>query len=312
MKNILITGATGFIGRHLAQRLIKDNAYNIFCLVRNLKKADFLYNWGAKLIPGDITDKASLRVLGDYEIDTTFHCAAYVNDKNLKLLHKVNVLGTENVCDLSLKLGVRQMVYLSSVAVVSGNTSVPLTENLSYCATNRYGESKIEAEKMALDYRRRGLKMIILRPPMVYGEDEPHMLRFLLFLLKHRLLPLVGGRNRLHLAYVENVIAAMIFSLDKEIFYKDSFFVADNESLTVKEIFMIFSKTIGAKPPWIVPDYLKPLILHLPYFGKRISFFLKDRVYNIEKIKAAGFNPPYSAEESLMRSAKELYYGKKR
>jgi len=303
--NVLVTGATGFIGKHLVEDLSKLGKYNIFCLVRNSNKVKTLEGYGVKLVYADITQKSSLDNITDYKIDVVFHCAGYVNDGNPSLLHKTNVVGTENICELSLRLGVERIVYLSSVAVVSGNDQVPLREELPYKATNAYGQSKIEAEKKVLQYRKKGLKAVIIRPCMVYGEGEPHMMRFLLFLMRHRLLFLLNeGKSKFHLVYVKNVTELMIFSLGEDAFLKDSFFAVDREVLTTKEVFEIFRKSIGAKNFLNIPRFLTPLLLNIPYIGRRLKLFLKDRVFSIERLKETGFIPPYSAKENLNKSAK--------
>ena len=312
-KNILITGATGFIGRHLVKTLSKLGKYNIVCLVRNYKKAKLFLPSEVKAIYGDITQNfLSPYQLSQERIDIVFHCAGYVSNKNPYLLKKINVDGTKNVCQLSLKLGVEKMVYLSSVAVVSGNKEVPLKEDLPYKATNIYGESKVEAEKKVWKYRKQGLKAVIIRPCMVYGEDEPHMLRYLLFLLKHRLFPLIDkGKGKFHLVYVKNVVEAMIYALSKEEFLENSFFIADNEVLSVQEVFSILAEAIEAKKPFCLPDFLKPWFMNIPFVGQKLNFFTKDRVYSLDKIKATGFNPPCPAKVSLTESAKILYFGQK-
>ncbi len=303
--NILVTGATGFIGRHLVQKLCSNNQNNnIFCLVRkNSKNIKYLVPFKVKFVYADITNSNSIEEIKDLNLDVIFHCAGYVGNKRKKL-YKVNVLGTKNICELALRLNIKKMVYLSSVAVVSGNRNLPLVEDLPYKATNLYGVSKIEAEKVVLDYRKKGLKTIILRPCMVYGESEPHMLGLILFLLKHRLFPLIDeGKYKLHLLYVKNLVEAMIFSLSKEEFTQSTFFVADKEVLTLKEIADIFVKTIKAKPPFRIPSYLKPVLLNLPFLGKRLKFFLKDRIYSIKKLLSLGFKHLYSAHLGLRRSA---------
>jgi len=308
--NVLVTGATGFIGRHLVKELLHHKKYTVFCFVRNPKKAKKLVKLGAQLIFGDITDNQSLETVKGYQMDIIFHCAAYVEDNNLRKLHKVNVEGTKNICKLCLEQGVGCLVYLSSVAVVSGNQQLPLKEDLPFSATNAYGQSKIEAEKIVLDFRNKGLAVIIIRPPMVYGEDEPHMFKFLLKLLKLRLLPLINkGENKLHLAYVENVVEAVLFSLEKKEFLEGSFFVADNEVLKIKDIFTTLSQAIGAKPPLQLPRFIEALILHLPGLSKKLNFFLKDRVYSLERIKSLGFKPHHPAKKSLISSARKLYHG---
>lgn len=207
---VLVTGATGFIGRHLVKKLAKDKRYEIFCLLRNLKKAKLLESLDIEIISGDITDKQFLEKLNGYSFDLIFHCAACVENSNPEKLKTVNVEGTRNICELALNQGVSRLIYLSSVAVVSGNKEVPLIEDLPLAATNPYGESKLEAEKVVWEYRDKGLPVVILRPPMVYGEDEPHMLTILLKLLKWRILPLVNqGMSKLHLVYIENVVSGI-------------------------------------------------------------------------------------------------------
>lgn len=306
-KNVLVTGATGFIGRNLVAELARLNQYNIYCLLRNPQKADLVKPYGVRVIYGDITDKSSLNRLLQYKIDIVFHCAGLLNNKHPCLLHKVNVTGTENICAVSLRLGVERFVYLSSVAVVSGNPQVPLVEDLPYRTTNIYGESKKEAEKKALEYRNKGLRIVIIRPCMVYGEGEPHLIRRLLFLLKWRLLPVLnGGNNRLHLVYVKNVVDLMIFVLDKDEFLEGTFFIADREALTVKEVYRYFARGIRARPPFVVPARFTPLLLNLPVLGKKLRFSMKDRVYSTDRIRSLGFRPRYPAPASLTKSARHF------
>lgn len=308
--NILITGATGFIGKNLAEAFSKRPGHTLFCLVRNPQKAKALEPYGVKLIYGDITNKASLGRLLNYKIDVIFHNAAYVENKNPKLLYQANVLGSENICELALSLGVERLIYTSSVAVVSGNPQVPLTEDLPFKATNIYGESKIEAEKVILKYRKKGLNIVIVRPPMIYGEDEPHMLKVLLFITKHRLFPLLNkGKSKLHLGYVKNVVEAMIFLLDKKGALEGSFFVGDEEILTVREVFDTLARALRVKPLPNLPAWLKPIVISLPFIGRKINFFAKDRVYSLERIRSLGFKAPFKAGESLAKSAQSFLRG---
>jgi len=203
-----------------------------------------------------------------------------------------------------VRLKVKRLVYLSSVVVVSANTQIPLVEDLPYKASNLYGESKIEAEKIALTYRKAGLPIVILRPPMVYGEEEPHALKSLLSSLKKRWIPLINdGQNRWHIVYVKNVVAAMIFSLKDKKFLKGTYFVADDEVFTTKEVMEIMAKAIGAKPPFRLPSMATSVLKCIPIAGRKVSFFTKDRVYSIERIKSLGFKNPYSARVSLAKSA---------
>ncbi len=303
---ILVTGATGFIGKNIVGELLKNNE-DVYALVRSTSKTDFLQKKGVKFISGDITDYESLSVINN-EFDAVIHCAAYVNDKNRKKLYSVNVTGTENVCKLCLRLKVRKLVYLSSVAVVSGNFQVPLTEDLPYSATNLYGYSKIEAEKIVWSYRDQGLAAAIIRPPMVYGEEEPHLLRVILTLLKYRLLPIInGGRNKLHLAYVKNVATAAVMALHNEAFLKSAYFVADKEVLTMGEIYSIFAQAISAPLPIVFSARFNPVLTNIPWLGRKIKFFLKDRVYDISRIENLGYQPVFPVREALVKTAGYFY-----
>ena len=306
---VLVTGATGFIGRNIVEDLLKQG-HEVHGLVRRSSQSAFLKDKGVQLVYGDIIDRKSLdAVSGKFE--AVFHCAALVENKNWENLRLVNVSGTENVCELCLRLEVRKLVYLSSVAVVSGHLQVPLVEDLPYSSINLYGRSKIEAEKIVWDYRKKGLPSVILRPPMVYGESEPHLLKLILFLVKHRLFPVIdAGRTKLHLGYVKNVSAAAVAALNNEDFLKQTYFVADKEVLTVGQIYSILAQAISAAKPFILPERLTPLLVKIPWVGGKIGFFLKDRVYDTSRIEKLGYKPEFRAQEALARSARYFYPGK--
>jgi len=303
---ILITGATGFIGKNIAQDLLRDGE-EVYALARPTSKIDFLRKIGVKFVFGDITDPISLNAItGKFE--AVIHCAAYVNDKNRQKLSLVNIMGTENVCQLCLRLSVRRLVYLSSAAVVSGHFQVPLAATMPYRATNFYGLSKIEAEKIVWNYRQKGLASAILRPPMVYGEEEPHLFKLILFLLKHRLFPLIaGGRNKLHLAYVKNVAQSAVMALRNDGFLNGAFFTADKEVLTIREICSILTQAISARQPFVLPAGWTSLLSRIPRLGRRIKFFIKDRVYDISPLEKLGYAPRFKTQEALDRSARYFY-----
>lgn len=310
-KNILVTGATGFIGRHLVKKLVDSNRYSVVAISRSHEKVKKLEKLALKAQKADITIKADLDKLNKFPIDIIIHCAASVESlvslrsKNQKILNKINIEGTENICKLAIELGVEKVIYISSVAVVSGNREVPLVEDLPFLATSNYGLSKLEAEKKALLYRRKGLPLVILRPPIVYGEDEPHVFPLLLKLLRYRLIPLINqGRARLHMVYIENLIAAIFFALESQNMLEDSFFVADKEALNVSQVFASMAKGLGVKEPLCLPSFFTPLFSKLLFFGKYFSLFSKDRVYSTKRIESLGFRPPYQAKEALIKSCR--------
>ena len=303
--NILVTGATGFIGKRLSQRLIKEG-YTIVCAGRSLPRLDS-FREKADIVYMDIENPSSVKkIIKKYRPEVVFHCAAKVDNSSLKELIRSNVYGTENVLRASLDEGVEKVVYLSSIAVISGNPQIPLTEDLPYAATNKYGTSKVEAEKIALDYRKKGLKISIIRPCMVYGQEEPHLLALLVKLIKWRLLPIIGkGENKLHLVDVDNVVDVMMLALSRDQAYDGTYIVADKEILSVAEFFNIIACSQGAKPPYHIHEKFIPVLEKVPFIGKRLLFFKKDRIYSIDSIKERlNYTPRVPVYEGLKKAVK--------
>ena len=304
---IFITGATGFIGGHFAKRMA-GSGHEIICGGRSPAKLNSLpREYNPVRIYLEHKETIS-RVLKKEHPDIVCHAAALVESSSLEKLRRVNVEGTKNVLDACLALGIKKVIYVSSVAVISGNKEVPLTDDLPYKATNAYGRSKVEAEKVAIAYRKKGLKVAILRPCMVYGEDEPHALHILIKWLKRRTLPIFGeGNNKLQLVSVENVVDVMVLCLSKDGAYEGTYLVADKEVLSIKELFYCITLAIGAKSPIHVPRIFVELLAKLPVIGRRVSFFLKDRTYSIDRIKEKlGYIPRVSTCDGLKKAVLSL------
>ena len=142
---ILITGATGFIGRNLVSRLCKEKKFFITALVRRSSKVNFLKEKNINLIYADITKKETLDIINE-NFDVIYHCAGFVGEKPPELLYRVNVLGTKNICEFALKKGVKKFIHVSSVAVINGNEERPLRDDMPYRPVTPYGISKMESK----------------------------------------------------------------------------------------------------------------------------------------------------------------------
>jgi len=306
--NIFVTGASGFIGRYLCQELVRDK-HRLFVLSRPASDLAFLSAYqNVHIVYGDITDYASLLSAIPEGIDICFHCAARVEDASARKLFRVNADGTRCVCEACCQKGIRKLVYLSSIAVINGNPEVPLTDDLAYSATNAYGASKIEAEKIAISYRQKGVSVAVFRPCVVYGQGEPHLMDLLARLIKRRWLFLLGeAQQRWHLVYVKNVVGALLEALSKDAAYSGTFLVADTDALTVREVFSVMAGAMGARPPRSIPERFVPFVLRLPYIGRKLRYLVKDRVYSIERLqRVLQYSPSYRVKEALSETA--AYY----
>ncbi|HNX90641.1 MAG TPA: NAD(P)-dependent oxidoreductase [Candidatus Omnitrophota bacterium] len=306
---IFITGATGFIGAKLAERL-KKNGHQIVCLVRTSSKTDLLKSIGATLVTGDILDAASVISAIDKERpEIVFHCAAYVATHEPEKVFKANVDGTKNVFEASLGCGVKRVVYLSSVSVVSGNLIAPLTDDLAYKASNVYGESKIAAEKIAMEYRQKGLNIAILRPGMVFGPGEPHQLDNILKRISKGIVPYPGIKelnDKLQLVYIDNLIDIMEIAMEKVSALSGTFLVADKEIITIREFLEISMKELGMGRMIIIPGWLIKPALFIPVLREKFGRMFKDRLYDISRVeKILGYRPVISTQDALRLTVKK-------
>jgi len=306
---ILVTGATGFIGKSLVRQLLPDERYKTICLVRKTSKIDFLIKMGVETIVGDICDFAGMeRVFKEVRPDIIVHAAAKVSETNEKELYSHNVEGTRNICELCFVYNVERLIYLSSVSVLSGNGDVPLTESLPYKASNHYGKSKIEAERVVFDYRKKGLPVSILRPCMVYGEDEPHALDKIFRLAEKRRIPILNipeMDSKLHLVYVENVTDALILAIEKEEALTGTFMIADKEVITLRKFLEIIYDALEKGTPPVMPRWLVRSLMIFSPFHSRIRGIFKDRVYDITRAEdELGYEPAISTEEGLRRTVR--------
>lgn len=143
---ILITGGTGFVGKHLVS-FLETNGYEVI------------------LFFGDITKKENIQSFAvNKKIDAVIHLAAAVNNRNTNIFQKVNVEGTKNIMELCKRVRADRLIFLSTIRVLSEER-------------NPYVDSKREAERVVKDS---GVPYVILRPSLVYGPGDKKNIGFIL------------------------------------------------------------------------------------------------------------------------------------
>ncbi len=302
MKKIIITGATGFIGKNTLYKILDMEDFSVSVLVRQPSHNKIPKDNRINIYIGDILNKESL-IKAFNNKDILIHCAGYIG-RDKGRLFRVNAQGVENVLSAARQAKIKKTIYLSSVSVISANKGV-IRDSMPYKASNIYGESKIAGEKIAWEYINKGLGIVILRPAMVYGPGEPHLIPKLCWLLKKRLFPLIGeADNKWHLCAVENLLRAIQLSLLNENMLNRAFIVADEEILTVKDVIGLLAKSIGAKRPFIIPKRLAHILckMPLPVARKFITFFSKNREYDISNLKNTGWRQVVSPWVAIGRA----------
>src|SRR3990172_2848019 len=168
----LVTGATGFIGSHLTEELIR-RGYSVTCLVRKASSPRWLDGIEATMVCGDCEDEGSLNGLSA-DFDYIFHLAGLTKAKRDDDFFRANSGGTENLLRvLSRKARrLKRFLYLSSLAAVGpSEDGAPLSERAAPHPVSSYGRSKREGEEINLRNRDR-IPVTILRPPAVYGPRD--------------------------------------------------------------------------------------------------------------------------------------------
>jgi nucleoside-diphosphate-sugar epimerase len=212
---VLVTGATGFIGRHLLTVLL-ENGIRTRAFVRPSSNTHALEAQGIEIVRGDFRNQDILAA-AVASVDIVFHVAGYVtalspftigevNGRAWTPYQEGNVEFTAALLEASLAAGVGRFLYVSSSSVYSPDAPVPTPEDAPLRPVSLYGRSKLLAEQAARAYQQRELATTIIRPAIAYGPGDRAFTPLAIRLARLPLLPLVnGGRNKLDLVYVGDV-----------------------------------------------------------------------------------------------------------
>lgn len=213
-----ITGATGFIGGRLTDKLLRSG-HQITALVRDPGKADDLGKKGVTLVEGDITNRDSMRN-GMQGTDGVFHVAAWykVGVKSPDLAYRINVEGTRNVLELMKELDIRKGVYTSTLAVFSDTHGEIVNENYRFTGKHLsiYDETKWKAHyEIAHPMMAAGLPLVIVQPGLVYGPGDTSTLEENLRLYLQGRLPMMPKETAFSWAHVDDIVTGHILAMEK-------------------------------------------------------------------------------------------------
>lgn len=299
---IALTGATGFIGRHLLSELPK-RGYRMRVLLR---RPDQVPEGASSAVIGDIASPqnmaAALR-----DVDMVIHSAGLAHAMSGQPENDYRTINTEATIKLAQaaeRAGVKRFVFLSSIRAQSGPVAKGvLTEEMEPHPTDPYGRSKLEAEK---GLSQLGLDWAALRPVLVYGPGVKGNMAALLKLSQTPWpLPLGGLRGQRSLLSLDNLTAALDTLLEAPGPLRRAFIAADPEPVTVPEIVAAFRKGFGRRPGLIpVPSFMLGAAASLMGRGEAYERLSGSLVASPEALRRIGWQPVNSTRDGLAELAR--------
>jgi len=214
---VLVTGATGFIGRHLAHRLIESGC-RLSCLVRATSDADELRSAGAQLVTGDVTDRATIgRALAALRPGVVFHLAGMLRALRSDDFLRVNAGGAESVAAACADLAEPPVLVVVSSLAAAGPCAAdrPRVESDLPTPVSAYGRSKLAAELAAAKYSGR-VPISIVRPPIVFGAGDRGVLEMFQPIARWGIHIVPGrGRRRFSLIHVADLVEGLLLVAEK-------------------------------------------------------------------------------------------------
>ena len=282
-QSVLVTGASGFIGRHLVRRLM-ERGDRVFCLVRATSRIDQLWSAGAHLITGDVTDQGGIeRALAMSQADIVFHLAGLTKTLRTDDFMRVNAGGVKSVAAACAGRTEKPVLVVVSSLAAAGPCVVgrPRIESDAPTPVSAYGRSKLAGEQGAAEYA--GVVPIsIVRPPMVFGPGDGS-LHELFRLVARWGLHIVPGRGERYfsLIYVADLVEGLLLAAEKgERLHPNGspgqglYFMAAEDCPSYAELGQAISAAMGKK---------RPAVIHLPGPLMRLIGLCGDAIGQLQR-----------------------------
>lgn len=317
----LITGATGFIGSRLAERLA-NAGHNVIAFGAEHTPLEAarrrgLEALGIRVETGKLDDLPLLRRLAE-SADTVFHLAAAQHESNFGIdyFRAVNVCGTRNLLDACEEAGVERFVYGSTIGVYGSARNAPLDERSATHPDNIYAVTKLAAESVVQSFSSR-LPVTIIRISETYGPGDHRLLKLFRAVARGTFPMIGGGRNEHQPIYVDDLIEGLWLAATRDAAEGQTFVLAGSEVIATRRYVELVAAAVGGElrsvdlpltPFWLaavsLEKALKPIGVQPPWHRRRLDFFVKRFYFSLEKARRLlGFEPEKEFSQGTAETA---------
>ncbi len=297
--NVLVTGASGFIGSFLAEALLRKG-HAVTCLVRETSDLRWIRHLAVAFLFADLADRgAYARRLRDFDI--IFHVAGRTKADSEGAFFQANAEGTRLLVTAAAEENpeLKRFLLVSSLAAAGpSRDGRPLTEGAAARPVSAYGRSKLEGERAAVS-QAGSIPVTVVRPPAVYGPRDRDFL--LLFKAVQRGVFPSWGKCSYSLIFVEDLVRGLILAAENSEAAGNTYYLADRRVYTNDEIRSALSAALGRRAVRLrLPRFV------LPVLAAGIQKFQKKGIMNADKMQEIRF-PHWTC--SPERAAKDLGFG---
>ena len=299
---MLVTGATGFVGSHVAERL-GQLGYRVRTLVRPTSDTGFVDRLGFEKVEGDLEDAGAVARATE-GVEVVVHCAALVGDWGpVERYRRVNVGGLRTLLDAVASRPLERFIHTSSLGVYEARDHFGTDESVPPPASHidGYTQTKVESEALALEYARtRGVPVTVLRPGFVYGpRDRIVMPKLLEALRSRRMVYLGSGEQAMNSIYVGNFVDAVILALEKPESIGQVYNLTDDERISKRRFFQTLARLAGLpEPTRSIPLPVARTVATVLETLARLLGREEAPILNQARVKFLGLNLDFSCEKA--------------
>ncbi len=322
----LVTGAAGFVGSFIT-KLLLEQGFKVRAMIRNPKQSAQLEAIGADVVIADMKNIESLQAAVS-GVEGIFHIAGLFRQAGLpeSEFHEVNAVGTKNLFEVAIDAGVSRVIHCSTVGVIEPRQDVPSTEEDPYSPADMYQRSKMDGEKLALEFYESGkISGVVIRPAMIYGPGDERTLKLFKMISKGVFFYVGKGDKLLHWVDVRDLAHAFLLAMQHTERNAEIYIIPGRSAVTLKQMADVIAEKLEVNKPWIhLP--VKPmqwlgsfcevictaLKINPPIYRRRVDFYTKSRNFDGSKAQdQLGFeaSQDFSEEiDDIIQSYKSLGY----